>query len=125
VRLAEDVAATPSGYYGYVQGSAGEFSCAKPSCMHLQNAWVSDRTICYLASGRPAVVQYTGPSESLDGGAGILRFSTPEQAAEALGAVQADYKSHRLAAREIAETYFDARKVAATILDAALGTAGL
>ena len=120
VRRAEAVVPTPADYRRYVQSSAGEFSCAKPSCMHLQNAWVSDRTICYLASGRPAVVQHTGPSESLDGGRGILRFSTLEQAAEALHSVRTDYKSHRAAAREVAETYFDARKVAATILDAAL-----
>jgi hypothetical protein len=125
VRRAEDVAATPAGYYDYVQGSAGEFSCAKPSCMHLQNAWVSDRTICYLASGRPAVVQHTGPSESLDGGRGILRFSTLEQAADALDSIWADYEGHRSAAREVAETYFDARKVATTILEAALGTPDL
>jgi hypothetical protein len=90
--------------------------------MHLQNGWVSDRTICYLASGRPAVVQDTGPSASLDGGSGILRFSNVEQAAAALDAVAADYGAHCSAAREVAETYFDARKVAVGILDAALGT---
>jgi hypothetical protein len=118
---AEEVAATPTAYRTYVQQSAGEFSCAKPSCMHLQNAWVSDRTICYLASGRPAVVQHTGPSDSLDGGRGILRFTTLEQAAEALESVATDYDGHCSSAREVAETYFDARKIAAVILEAALG----
>jgi len=122
VRRAEEVAPTPAAYRDYVRTSAGEFSCAKPSCMHLQNGWVSDRTICYLASGRPAVVQDTGPSASLDGGSGILRFSTVEEAAAALDAVAADYGAHCSAAREVAETYFDARKVASGILDAALGT---
>ena len=121
VRRAEETVPTPADYREYVQSSAGEFSCAKPSCMHLQNAWVSDRTICYLASGRPAVIQHTGPSESLDGGLGVVRFSTIEQAAEALAAVQANYQAHRSAAREVAETHFDARKVARSILDAALG----
>jgi hypothetical protein len=122
VRRAEETVPTPADYREYVQSSAGEFSCAKPSCMHLQNAWVSDRTICYLASGRPAVIQHTGPSESLDAGLGVLRFSTLEQAADALAAVRADYEAHRVAAREVAETHFDARKVASTILDAALGS---
>lgn len=121
VRTAADVTATPAAYRAYVKGSAGEFSCAKPSCMRLRNAWVSDRTICYLASGRPAVVEDTGPSESLDGGRGVLRFSTLEQAAEALGSVCADYETQRSAAREVAETYFDARDVAGRILDATLG----
>jgi hypothetical protein len=121
VRTASGVAGTPASYHAYVRSSAGEFSCAKPSCMRLRNAWVSDRTICYLASGRPAVVQDTGPSESLDGGRGVLRFSTLEQAADALGSVCADYENQRSAAREVAETYFDARDVARRILDATLG----
>ena len=120
VHGADEVTATPAAYRAYVQRSAGEFSCAKPSCMRLQNAWVSDRTICYLASGRPAVVQNTGPSRYLDGGRGLLRFSTPEQAAQALAEVHADYAGHCAAARELAAAHFDARKVAGEILDAAL-----
>lgn len=122
VRLARDVAATPRDYRSYIRGAAGEFSCAKPSCMRLRNGWVSDRTVCFLASGRPAVVQDTGPSESLDGGRGILRFSTLQGAAEALRSVRDEYESHRHAAREVAETYFDATRIAGIILDAAAGT---
>ena len=120
VRAAREVTGTPAEYSRYVQRSAGEFSCAKPSCMLLQNAWVSDRTICYLASGRPAVVQDTGPNRYLDGGEGILRFSTLEQAAEALERMQAGYAGHARAARELAQTHFDAPKVAAEIVDGAL-----
>lgn len=123
VRRASDVTGSPRTYREYVQGSAGEFSCAKPSCMHLQNAWVSDRTICYLASGRPAVVQDTGPNRYLDGGSGVLRFSTPAEAQAALEEVHGDYARHRTAARELAVSYFDARKIAGEILDAALGAA--
>jgi len=121
VRRAQEVTSTPAAYRSYVQGSTGEFSCAKPSCMRLQNAWVSDRTICYLASGRPAVVQNTGPSPYLDVGSGLLRFSTPEEAAEALSEVQGSYATHCAAARELAEAHFDARRVTAEILEAALG----
>jgi hypothetical protein len=121
VRRAAQVTSTPAAYRSYVQGSGGEFSCAKPSCMRLQNAWVSDRTICYLASGRPAVVQNTGPSPYLDVGRGLLRFSTLEEAAEALSEVQSNYAAHCAAARELAEAHFDARKVTAEILEAALG----
>ena len=105
---AAQVTATPAQYRAYVQGSAGEFSCAKPSCMRLQNSWVSDRTICYLASGRPAVVQNTGPNRYLDAGAGVLRFSTVEEAAAALSEVHARYEAHRDAARELAVAHFDA-----------------
>ena len=120
VHGAGEVTATPAAYRAYLQGSAGEFSCAKPSCMRLQNAWVSDRTVCYLASGRPAVVQNTGPNRYLDGGRGLLRFSTLEGAAQALAEVHDDYAGHCAAARELAAAHFDARKVAGEILDAAL-----
>jgi hypothetical protein len=120
VRPARKVTGTPAEYRSYVRCSAGEFSCAKPSCMLLQNAWVSDRTICYLASGRPAVVQDTGPSSYLDGGHGILRFSSLEQAAEALEGVRSDYRGHAVAARQLAVTHFDAAKVVGEILESAL-----
>lgn len=120
IRLAAEVASTPERYRHYVRGSRGEFSCAKPSCMRLKNAWVSDRTLCYLASGRPAVVQDTGPSALLPSGRGLFRFSTLDEAADALAAIDADYENHRRAAREIVEGGFDARRVCASILEAAL-----
>lgn len=117
VRHSLDVAGTPEAYQAYLQASRGEFSCVKPSCIEFQNAWVSDRTLCYLASGKPAVVQYTGPSCFLPDGDGMFRFSTLEEAADALGAIEARYERHCRAAREIAETFFDARLVLAEMLD--------
>jgi hypothetical protein len=77
----------------------------------------SDRTLCYLASGRPVVVQHRGPSGFLPDGDGMFRFSTVEQAVDALHAIQASYEHHRRAAREIAETFFDARLVLSRMLD--------
>ena len=59
--------------------------------MLLQNAWVSDRTLCFLASGKPAVVQYTGPSRVLPDAAGLFRFRDIDEAARALDTVAADY----------------------------------
>ena len=117
VRASRVVAGTPERYRAYIQGSRGEFSCAKPSCMRFQNAWVSDRTLCYLASGKPVVVQDTGPSRRLPNGEGMFRFSTVAEAAVALEAVNADYARHCRAARALAETHFDARRVAAEILE--------
>lgn len=120
VRHGREVARTPEMYQAYIQRSRGEWSAAKPSCMRFQNAWVSDRTLCYLASGKPAVVQDTGPSTFLPNGEGLFRFTTMEDAAIALEAVNADYERHCRAARELAETYFDARKVLGRLLEAAL-----
>jgi hypothetical protein len=120
LRHARDVAGSPEAFQAYVQGSRGEFSCAKPSCMAFQNAWISDRTLCYLASGRPAVVQDTGPSSLLPNGLGLFRFRSQDDAAEALASVAADYAKHCRAARELAEACFDARSVLPPLLDAAL-----
>jgi len=121
VRDAREVAGSPEDFRAYVQQSRGEFSCAKPSCMAFQNAWISDRTLCYLASGKPAVVQDTGPSVTLPNGLGLFRFGTRDEAAMALEAVRADYPKQCRAAREIAEAYFDSRIVLPRLLDAALG----
>jgi hypothetical protein len=119
VRDALEVARTPEHYQAYIQASRGEFSCAKPSYVDFQTGWVSDRTLCYLASGKPAVVQDTGTSAFLPTGEGLFRFSTVEEAAEALAAIEADYERHCRTARAIAETFFDAHTVLSDILNLA------
>jgi len=121
VRRSQDVSATPESYRAYIQRSRGEFSCAKPSYVRLRTAWVSDRTVCYLASGKPVVVQDTGPSRYLPNGEGMFRFSTATGAARALAAIDSDYERHAHAARALAETHFDARKVLGDVLTQAIG----
>jgi hypothetical protein len=120
IRHSRDVAGTPEAYQTYIQSSRGEFSCAKRSCLKFQNAWVSDRTLCYLASGKPVVVQNTGPSSLLPNGEGMFRFSTLKEAARAFSAINNDYETHSRAARQIAESLFDAKQVAGQILSDAL-----
>ena len=120
VRSSAAVAATPWEYQRYVQDSRGEFSCAKPSCARLENAWISDRTLCYLASGRPAVVEHTGPSRILPDGAGLFRFRGVEDAARCLEEVAADYERQCRLARSLAEDLFDARRGARSVLERTL-----
>src|SRR5437660_1132074 len=120
IRHSCEVADNLEHYQTHIQRSRGEFSCAKPSYIKLQTAWVSDRTVCYLASGKPVVVQDTGPSAFLPNGEGMFRFTTPGQAAGALEAINADYEHHCRAARKLAEDHFDARQVASRILDCAM-----
>src|SRR5262245_1534624 len=120
IRHSLEVARTPEMYQSYVQRSRGEFSCVKPSCLHFQNAWVSDRSLCYLASGKPVVVQNTGLSSYLPSGEGMFRFNTVQEAADALEVVNADYERNCRVARAIAETHFDARRVAERVLNLAL-----
>jgi hypothetical protein len=117
VRHALEVASSPERYQAYIQASRGEFGCAKPSYVEFQSAWISDRTLCYLASGKPAVVQDTGPSSFLPTGEGLFRFSTLEEAAEALATIDSNYERHCRAAREIAEAFFDAELVLAEVLN--------
>ncbi len=104
-------------YQQYIQQSYGEFSCAKPAYVRMQNAWVSDRTICYLASGKPVVLQDTGPSSFLPQDEGYLRFNDLPSAIKCLEKVAGDYEKHCASARALAEEYFDGRKVTRNLLD--------
>jgi hypothetical protein len=120
IRDSHDFTATPEQYRTYLQQSRGEFSCAKPSCMQLQNAWISDRTICYLASGKPAIVQHTGPSRFLPDAEGLFRFRDIDEAVRVISLVEADYERQCRAARALAEAYFDAEKVIRRVLERAM-----
>jgi hypothetical protein len=121
VQEAWDVTSTPWDYQRYIWDSFGEFSCAKPSCVRLQNAWISDRTLCYLASGKPVVVQHTGPSRFLPDRGGLFRFRDVDEAAECLDAVAIDYELQCCLARDLAEEHFDAKRVISRVLEKALG----
>lgn len=120
VKEAREITATPWDYQYYIQGSRGEFSCAKPSYSRLQTAWISDRTLCYLASGKPAVVQHTGSSRFLPEKAGLFRFRNLEEAVCSLEQVATEYERQCELARALAEEYFDARKVVRRVLEQAM-----
>jgi hypothetical protein len=120
IRHAWTVSSEPEQYRAYIQRSRGEFSCVKPSCVWLNNAWISDRTLCYLASAKPAVVQHTGFSRFLPDAEGLFRFRNLEEASRALFAVESDYERHSRLARELAEEHFDAQKVVGRVLERAL-----
>src|SRR5690606_13117164 len=100
----------------YVQASRGEFSCAKPSVIKASPGWISDRTICYLASGRPAVAQGAGAERHLPATRGLHFFASAEEAAEALRAVEADYARACREARALAEEHFSTRVVIPRLL---------
>jgi len=116
IREARDVAGDPHAYRRYIGASRAEFSCAKPSCRQFQNAWISDRTLCYLASGKPAVVEHTGESAILPDRDGLFRFRDPDEAVACLDAVADDYDRQCARARALAEELFDAAAAADRIL---------
>src|SRR5262245_5365996 len=113
------VAGTPRAFRRYVQASRGEFGCAKPSYVRTRPGWISDRTVCYLASGRPCVIEATGAEAHLPPSPGLRFFRTEEEAAECLDAVEQDYASAARAARGLAEEIFATRVVVPAILQAA------
>lgn len=112
---ARTVSATPEAYRDYLIASRGEWSVAKNVYVATRSGWFSGRTACYLALGRPAVVQDTGFSRRLPVGRGLLAFDDVSAAAAALDDVESDYERHREAARAIAESEFDARVVLARL----------
>jgi hypothetical protein len=106
-----DVVATPEGYRDYITGSAGEFSCVKGGYAGTRCGWFSDRSACYLAAGRPVVLQATGFEDHLPTGAGLFAVSNPGEAAEAIRAIRGDYPRHSRAAYAIAREYLDSQQV--------------
>ena len=106
-------------YREYVSSSRGEFTVAKDIYVRPRTGWFSDRTVCYLAAGRPVVTQRTGFEKFVPVGEGLLGFDTPDEAVEAIGEINSDYRRHARAAREIAVEYFDALKLLDEIAEAA------
>jgi hypothetical protein len=116
------VAGDPGAYREYVRTSRAEFMVAKNIYVRSRSGWFSDRSICYLASGRPVLTQDTGLAGLYPSGEGLLLFRTPEEAAAGVEAIAADYPRHARAARAIAAAYFDSDKVLGRLL-ARLGVA--
>jgi hypothetical protein len=105
------VAPDPEAFRRYVQTSAAEFSVAQGIYVQTESGWFSDRTVRYLASGKPALVQDTGFSRHYPVGEGLVAFGTLEQAVAGAGGILRDYDRHCRAARALAEAYFDSDKV--------------
>jgi len=103
----------------YVQGSRGELSASKPAYVKARAGWISDRTICYLASGRPCLVEATGAESHLPPSKGLRFFSTLEDAVEVVRATEADYAAASTQARALAEEVFSSRVVLPQLLAAA------
>ena len=110
------VAGTPQSYQRFIQGSKAEFGIAKSGYVVSRCGWFSDRSICYLASGRPVIAQETGFGRFLPTGKGLFAFDTVDDVLAAIGAMNADYRYHAQAARAIAEEHFDSDKVLGRLL---------
>jgi hypothetical protein len=115
----EKVAATPARYREFIHGSLAEFSIPKEIYVATRSGWFSDRSACYLASGKPVITVDTGFSATLPTGEGLLCVADVDAAAAACDAVLSDPATHERAAAEIARQYFGSDRVLGRILDAA------
>jgi len=110
-------AGTPDRYRAFIQRSKGELGIVKSGYVESRCGWFSDRSVCYLASGRPVVAQDTGFSRFLPTGEGLFAFDTPDAALGAIDAITSDYRRHCRRGRDLAEAYCEAERVLGRLLE--------
>lgn len=111
------VANTPEAVRQFIHNSKAELIIAKHLYVATRGGWFSDRSICYLASGRPVLAQDTGFTGRYPVGEGLLAFRSLEEAATGVEAIAANYARHSRCAREIAEEHFGSAKVLSRLLE--------
>ena len=107
---------TPGRYEAFIRESRAEFGLAKSGYVVSRCGWFSDRSACYLASGRPVIAQDTGFRDVLPTGEGLFAFADADDVRLAVDALRADYSRHARAARALAEEYFDSDRVLTRLL---------
>ena len=94
---------------------------AKNMYVETNSGWVSDRSICYLASGGRWSLRTPGSQTCFRPVKGCRPLLTLEQAVDAVRAVRREPASHQRAARRLAEEYFDSSAVLARCAEARIG----
>src|SRR5205814_7921522 len=106
-------------YRDYIRWSKGEFTVAKDQYIRLNTGWFSDRSACYLAAGRPVVMQDTGFTQMYGGNGGLFGFRNLDEIAEAVHAINGDYRKHSRLARRLAREIFETKAVLHSLLERA------
>ncbi len=112
-----EVASDPATYREYIRRSKAEFMVAKGIYVQSRSGWFSERSICYLASGRPVLAQDTGLADLYPTGEGLITFRTLDEAVAGVHDIVGRYSRHARAARAIAEEYFDSDRVLTRLLE--------
>jgi hypothetical protein len=116
----EIISKTGNSYREFIQNSRGEFSVPKNGYVQSRSGWFSDRSVCYLASGRPLLMEDTGLADWLPVGNGLVTFTNPDEAIAGVEKINSSYEAHRRAARDIAENYFASERVLPEFLETAM-----
>ena len=109
-------------YRRFIRGSKAEFGIAKSGYVASRCGWFSDRSLCYLASGRPVLAQETGFSHFIPAGEGLFAFESVDDILDGIEELRANYARHARAARDIAEEFFDSEKVLSRLLNCLYST---
>jgi hypothetical protein len=120
VALGEVISKTPQSYRDFIQRSRAEFSVPKNGYVKMRGGWFSDRSVCYLASARPVLIEDTGLADWIPTGAGLVTFENVDQAIAGVEAINSDYARHSTAARRLAEKYFSTDVVLPELIEAAM-----
>jgi hypothetical protein len=116
----EIISRTPASYREFIRNSRAEFSVPKNGYVKMRGGWFSDRSVCYLASGRPVLIEDTGLSDWLPASGGVVTFRDLAEAVAGVNQLNADYQRHRRAARQLAEDIFATARVLPALLEAAM-----
>lgn len=99
-------------YRDFVRASCGELTVAKDVYVRSRSGWFSDRSACYLASGRPVVTEDTG----IEHGSGVATYRTGDEAVAALRSLPEEPGVRARVARDSAER-FEASRVLGAMLE--------
>jgi hypothetical protein len=110
-------------YASFICSSLGEFSVAKHGYVKSRCGWISDRSVCYLAAGRPVIVQDTCDYEYLLTDGGVLLFGDESQAVEQIALLLEDREKHEAQAAKLGRQRFDYNVVLPRLVDIAMSAA--
>jgi hypothetical protein len=111
---------TTTRYRRFIRASRAELCVPKRGYVASRAGWFSDRSACYLASGKPVLMQDTGLADWLPPGEGVLTFGNLAEAVRGIETINRDYAQHSRAARLLAEARFSTERVLPRFLEAAM-----
>jgi hypothetical protein len=104
-------------YLRFIADSRGEIGVAKTGYIVSRGGWLSDRSMIYLALGRPVVQQDTAWPEVYPTEAGLLPFHDIADCATAMARIEENYAAHASAATVLADGIFSAERVLGNLLN--------